>query len=83
MRFLNNFLCWIYSGKYTKVKLITKESIGVDDGYFECKKELIEIGDMLIKDVKLFGIKLAKDIYKERIEELDRKYFGPMYVKDN
>jgi len=76
-------LKWLwYSGRYTKVKLVRKDTIGVSEGYFECGHEHNAIISQYYKDLKTMHYKEAGKIMEDRHNKMLRKYFGPKYVKE-
>lgn len=70
------------SGRYTPVKIIVKDSIGYYDGYYECKTEEYEIRSRWYENLNKMPLEDAIKIMDKEYAELERKYFGPMYVED-
>lgn len=63
------------NGEYTPIKLWSTETIGVDNGYFECKREQIAIEIRYIKN------EIDTQEFNRLMDNLERKYFGPKWVK--
>ena len=71
---------WYWSGKYTPIQLVHRGTIGVDEGYFECKREEHEYIMQWYRDIKTMPLEEAKDLMDKRCAKVTRKYFGPKYV---
>lgn len=65
----------------TKIVLWSAESIGVSGGYVSCKREISDANNMLRKEQKTLSLDAALKNYVQRMEEIERKYFGPKYVR--
>lgn len=72
---------WYWSGRYTKIKLFDKDSIGVDEGYFECSHAHLDVKMQYYKDLKAMDHKEAGRLLTLRSEKVIKKYFGPKYIK--
>lgn len=61
-------------GQHTKIKLWSTESIGYDDGYYECRKAQLnaQIAYLDHGDNKRFN---------DDFDRIERQYFGPKYIK--
>ena len=83
---MKKFLTWLYwwywSGRYTKVKLWSAETISIDQGYFACKHKQHEIHSKYHIDINKLGMDRATELFNERYAKLERQYFGPKYIKD-
>ncbi len=77
-----DWIKWLYwSGKYTKVELWESDNIGCSDGYYECSMGLARIKCQFYEDKKVMKNGDAVALMEKRHDKLEKKYFGPKYIK--
>ena len=68
-------------GSYTPIKLWSTETIGYEEGYYKCQYEQLDAQIQYYADIKTMGYEEAMTLMKKRSKAVERKYFGPKYIK--